>query len=133
MAAHILLIEDDPSLRYVFGKILEAAGYVVTSFPDFAGVLETLVPGAQVDLLLTDIMLRRGTPHGISLAAMVQKRRPMLPTIFMTGHREYAQFVPADAKVLIKPIGEDALLAAVASSVTPCHRQRIEGSRAAAM
>jgi CheY-like chemotaxis protein len=114
--SHIIVVEDNQELRYALAKLLESAGYVVHQFPDYHGVTELLDSGCG-DLLLVDIMLGKGTPHGISLAAMALVRRPDLPVIFVTGYTEYASYTPENANVLVKPVPDEVLLAAVKSSL----------------
>jgi DNA-binding NtrC family response regulator len=115
MAAHIILVEDDVGLRYAYLKILVAAKYAVHPFADYIGVTEMLDRDEPAHLLLVDIMLPEGTPHGIALAAMARRHRPELPVIYLTGYPDYLRHVPAEANVLVKPIAEAKLLAAVAS------------------
>ena len=74
-----------------------------------------LFDGGTGDLLITDIVLPTGTPHGISLAAMVQLHRPGIPVLFTTGYPDYLEHVPPGATVLIKPVPDDVMLATVAS------------------
>ena len=66
MARHIVIVEDDLTLRYAYAKLLESQGYVVHQFADYRGVTE-LFDGGTGDLLITDIVLPTGTPHGIAL------------------------------------------------------------------
>jgi DNA-binding NtrC family response regulator len=114
MPRHIVIVEDDPALRYAYAKLLESQGYVVHQFADYRGVTE-LFDGGTGDLLITDILLATGTPHGIALAAMVQLHRPGIPVVFTTGYPDYMPHVPPDSTVLIKPVPHDDLLATVAA------------------
>ena len=114
MARHIVIVEDDLTLRYAYAKLLESQGYVVHHFADYRGVTE-LFDGGTGDLLITDILLPTGTPHGIALAAMIQLHRPGIPVLFTTGYPGYLEHVPPGATVLIKPVPDDVLLATVAS------------------
>ena len=115
MPLHIILVEDDAGLRYVQGKVLENAGYVVHPFADYHGVMELLDQGAQANLLLVDIALTEGTPHGVAVAGMVRMRRPKIPVLFMTAYAQYVEHVWAAGKVLLKPVSSETLLEAVAS------------------
>ena len=111
---HIILVEDDTNLRYAFMKLLETAGYSVHSFPDYRGVLEMLDRGERADLLVVDIALPEGTPHGVAVAGMERRRLVNLPVVFVTAYPEFADYVPENTKVLLKPVTGDALLEAVA-------------------
>jgi len=114
MPKHILVVEDDDGLRYTYGRTLRAAGYIVFAFPDYRGVMDMLDKGAEAHLLLVDILLPVSTPHGVSVAAMAQYRRPDLPVLFVTGYTDYDRHVPAGAAVLVKPVADTMLLATVA-------------------
>ena len=114
---NIILVEDSTPLRYVLGKVLESAGYVVHAFSDYRGVLELLSAGNPVDLLVVDIALPAGTPHGIAVAAMARQRMANLPVVFVTAYPEFAEHVPDGTKVLLKPISGEALLEAVTASL----------------
>ncbi len=110
----IIVVEDDDALRYAYDRTLKAAGYVVHPFPDYRGVFELLDDGVVVDLLLVDLVLAPGTPHGLSLAAMARRRRTGLPALYVTGYPDYAEHVATGSTVLLKPVKEGLLLAAIA-------------------
>jgi len=74
-----------------------------------------LFDGGAGDLLVSDILLPSGTPHGIAVAAMVKVNRPGIPVLFITGYPDYLEHVPPGATVLIKPVLNDELLAAVSA------------------
>jgi PAS domain S-box-containing protein len=83
----ILLVEDEPSLRALVAEYLREHGYQVHEAGSAQPALE-LAQGAQLDLLLTDIVM-----PGISgpqLAAMLKESRPHLRVIFMSGYAEHA-------------------------------------------
>src|SRR4051794_29733787 len=117
MAAHILLVEDTDDLRYVLKKILEKAGFAVKGFRGYWDLTEHLATGAEADLLITDIGLSPGTPHGIAVAAMARMQRRTLPVLFLTGHPDYIRHVPDDSAILIKPVPDDILVATVTTLV----------------
>jgi DNA-binding NtrC family response regulator len=119
MPLHIFLVDDDEATRYAYGKALQAADYVVHAFPDYRGVTELLDRGAQADLLIVDVILPKGTPHGVALAAMARTHRPALPVLYMTGHPDVAPDIPSGRTLLMKPISPEQLLHAVAQAVKP--------------
>jgi DNA-binding NtrC family response regulator len=125
MPLHVLLVEDDDGLRHAYGKILTNAGHIFHPFPDYRGVLELLDAGERADVLLIDILLPPGTPHGVSLAAMARFRRPNLPVVFLTGHTQYADFVGQSDQVLLKPITDVMLLQAVIVAHNVAYNQQV--------
>ena len=103
--AHILLAEDDESLRKFLAAALVKAGHVVTDFGDGADAWECL-QGFTFDLLLTDIVMPG--MDGIELAKRAAERNAALKIMFITGFAAVAlaagEQAPAGAKVLSKPI-----------------------------
>jgi len=80
---HILLVEDEDSVRGGMVQSLEALGYRVTAV-ESAEAVEELPPASTFDLLLTDLMLPGA--HGAELAARLRNRQPGLVVIIMSGY-----------------------------------------------
>ena len=103
--AHILLAEDDESLRKFLAAALVKAGHAVTDFGDGGDAFECL-KGASFDLLLTDIVMPG--MDGIEVARLAAQRHPGLRIMFITGFAAVAlsagDRAPLGAKVLSKPI-----------------------------
>src|SRR5205814_1292205 len=73
----ILLVEDEAPVRAVTRQLLERNGYTVLEAPDGATALALVdgeTGGAQVDLLLTDVIMPGMS--GRELATRLQSRRP---------------------------------------------------------
>jgi two-component system, cell cycle response regulator CpdR len=102
--AHILLAEDDESLRKFLAAALVKAGHSVTDFGDGSDAWECL-QGFTFDLLLTDIVMPG--MDGIELAKRAAERNGALKIMFITGFAAVAlnpdSKAPKDAKVLSKP------------------------------
>jgi two-component system cell cycle sensor histidine kinase/response regulator CckA len=116
--ATILLIEDDEPLAYALSLSLERAGHRVITAVDANAALEKLATNEQIDLLLTDIIMPQGQPHGLSLARMARWKRRDLAVILMTGHPELVEHAFGE-RVLLKPVMADVILAEVAAALTP--------------
>jgi DNA-binding NtrC family response regulator len=115
MPSHVLLVEDNEELRYAYVRMLENGGYVVHPLRDYVGVLELIDRQHNIGVLIVDIVMPTGTPHGVAIAGMVRQRRPHLPVVFLTGHPEYVGYLSDNEKFLLKPVDEGMLLAAVAA------------------
>ena len=102
--AHILLAEDDESLRKFLAQALVKAGHEVTDFGDGEDAHECL-RGCSFDLLLTDIVMPG--MDGIELAKRAAEMNAALKIMFITGFAAVALHpssqAPKQAKVLSKP------------------------------
>ena len=102
--AHILLAEDDESLRKFLAAALVRAGHAVTDFGDCGDAYECL-KGFTFDLLLTDIVMPG--MDGIELAKRAVEINGGLKIMFITGFAAVALHpaseAPKQAKVLSKP------------------------------
>ena len=75
----ILVLEDEPVVRSLAQRGLEAAGYRVYQAPNGAAALQFLATEAdQVDLVLTDVVMPN--MNGQQLAEAIRQRYPGLPT-----------------------------------------------------
>ncbi len=81
---HILVVEDDPSIRRILRLQLEAAGYEVTEAEEGAAalrILETEMP----DLALLDMMMPNMDGNAVCRAIRADRRVRHLPIIFLTA------------------------------------------------
>ncbi len=109
----ILVVDDEPSVRRVMGRLLERAGYRVVEAADARTALATLARGpGDVDLVITDHAMPRMS--GIELAREVRRMRPDLPVLLTSGFldpslleraREAGVFATLD-----KPFEQDELM-----------------------
>src|SRR5450432_1941731 len=102
--AHILLAEDDESLRRFLAAALGKAGHQVADFGNGSEAYEHLM-GFRFDLLLTDIVMPG--MDGIELAKRAAEVNAALKIMFITGFAAVALHpssgAPKQAKVLSKP------------------------------
>jgi signal transduction histidine kinase/CheY-like chemotaxis protein len=87
--ATILVAEDDDAIRRVVREALEQRGYTVLEAGDGSEGLAQLQPGRPpVDLLITDVVMPR--MGGADLVAEVERQRPDLPVLFVSGYTDRA-------------------------------------------
>jgi CheY-like chemotaxis protein len=84
--AHILIAEDEDSVRSLVSRALELHGHTTVAVEDGARALEALGRGEHFDLLLTDIVMP--VMDGIALALKVAQDHPDLRILMMTGYAE---------------------------------------------
>lgn len=102
--AHILLAEDDSSLRGFLRRALERAGHDVIDCENGDDAIDALEVH-KFDLLLTDIVMPGA--DGIEVARRATARDPGMKIMFISGFAAVAlnaaQASP-QAKVLAKPV-----------------------------
>ena len=113
----ILVVDDEPAISKVTGRVLERAGYKVALAYSGNEALDIMDRLGPPELVLTDL----GMPEmgGRELAHRVRKKWPAVPVIFMSGYAGgAAEYDGADEpqRLLIeKPFDPAALIASVAS------------------
>jgi CheY-like chemotaxis protein len=117
MPASILVVDDDEGVRRVVVVTLERAGYTVGAAADYESARPILDGPSPLDLLVTDLRLGEGTPHGYSIARLARVRRPDLKLIVMTGGDDPEESALAEAGDLMlqKPFRPRELLEMVQS------------------
>ena len=83
---HVLVVEDNSSLREVVMRQLADIGYRVFPAENAAVAMEVLKREA-IDLLFTDIVMP-GETDGFALAARAREQRPELKVVFTSGFPE---------------------------------------------
>jgi two-component system cell cycle sensor histidine kinase/response regulator CckA len=105
----VLLAEDDPGLRWIFGETLRAAGFAVVAAADGAEALELARSHAgPIGMLVSDVRMPR--VGGFELAALLRAERPGVKVLFVSGHADRA---PCGSPLLAKPFWPAELSAAV--------------------
>ncbi len=81
----ILVVEDQPEVRQMAVRALDAEGYVVVEAADGVDALAIVKNGgAPVDLVITDLALPR--LDGLGLSRELATVLPGVPVLFMTGY-----------------------------------------------
>ncbi len=115
--ATILIVDDDPGVREMLERAFSGQGYEATAVSTSMECLELLHAGADFDLMVIDVLLPEGTPHGFSLGRMVRYRNPSQSLLYMSGgaidNIPDDELKRAEAPVLAKPVRITELLDAV--------------------
>ncbi|MFO7562211.1 MAG: ATP-binding protein [Enhygromyxa sp.] len=119
----VLLAEDDPVVRLIAERGLQAQGYEVLAVGDGPAALELMdeSPG-PVDLLVSDVVMP--SMSGYELAERLRQRSPGLKILFVSGYdqateREEARQSMADAAYLPKPYTVSRLADVVGQLLEP--------------
>ncbi len=108
----IIVVDDEVQVAEVLRRILEAAGYRVTTFHDSISAVKKFREDPDCcDLVLTDMLMPGMT--GAELARECLALRPGLPIIMLTGHSDTFDAHRAEAigikELLQKPVRGDKL------------------------
>ncbi|MBO3740168.1 PAS domain S-box protein [Actinoplanes flavus] len=128
---HVIVVDDDESVRDLVIRILRENGYRATAWLD--GSPRGDEPD-DVALLLTDIV-RRGR-SGPAIADRLRVHHPELPVLYMSGYSDddLRRYDLDSARIVQKPFTAVELLAAVEDSISGRaldERRRDSSSRAA--
>ena len=116
---HVLLVEDDETVREHACEVLEGAGFQVTTADDAEGAAG--VPLEAIDLLLSDVVMPGIS--GLELARRLRGQRPGLPVVLMSGYSDTLvadrETLPGEFPLIAKPFSNQALVEAVERALRP--------------
>ena len=115
--AHVLIVDDEKSMRVTLSAFLRDAGYEVQTRED-AEEAQALLTTEPFDVVVSDIILPRVT--GVELLKTIRQAAPSVQVIMMTGEPTVDTATEAlrvgACDYLFKPISKDQLLKAVANA-----------------
>ena len=116
---HILVAEDDKSVRLVLQQALARQGYAVQSSGNAVGLWK-LIESGKGDVLITDVALPDG--DALDLLPRIQERRPEMPVIVMSARSTLLTAVKAQEtgvfEYLPKPFELRSLIEVTQRAVT---------------
>jgi two-component system, cell cycle sensor histidine kinase and response regulator CckA len=120
---HVLIVEDQETVRRYIARILEQAGLAVHLAGDGADALDLIEQGTTpIELVVSDIIMPR--LNGVELLKALSVTHPDIPVILMSAYAqaELAQMgVVSPCGVLPKPFLPERLL----QEVHRCMRKRM--------
>jgi len=81
----IVLVEDDPDVRIVLAAQLKQLGYRVHAVADGSEAIDLIESPADIDIMLTDIVLPGGV-DGVTLIKDAMRARPTMGVLCMSGY-----------------------------------------------
>jgi FixJ family two-component response regulator len=110
----VAVVDDEAPMRVALGRLLRLAGYQVVAFESGHDFLSSLVHRAPACVLLD---VNMPGLSGLQVQARLLAEHVSLPIVFITASDdadiERQALEAGDLRVLHKPFGNDALLAAV--------------------
>lgn len=124
MKKHVLIVDDDSAVRESIRRVLNEAGYEVTTAVDGEQAAVEFVP-EQIDLVLLDLNLP--VRSGWDVFERLTTTHPSIPIIIITGMpNQYRTAVAAGAGALMeKPIEVAALLKTMDELLAESHEERL--------
>ena len=118
--ATVLVVDDEPPMRQLLRRTLEAEGFHVEDAPDGESALRLIQARTEpFDLVLTDLSM----PHidGRQVSETLAQYRPGVALLCMSGDPDavpYAESSDAPVRVLLKPFTPDDLYHAMRDAIT---------------
>jgi len=111
--AHILVVDDDPDVRWVTAEFLRGIGHDVTEARNGGSALTILERGDPFDLLVMDLAMPGLS--GAETVRLARRTRPDLKALFCTGYADVSRLEDETGGdvLLRKPFGPAALIEAV--------------------
>lgn len=119
--ATVLVVEDDPFLRFTLATELSQAGYVVREAASADEAETILGTGASIDLVVTDIEMP-GTRNGLDLAKSVRAFWPHIGLIVVSGIMPKTGIVGVADAFFGKPYDTERLILRIRSLLNPAQR-----------
>lgn len=109
----VLVVEDDPIVRFDTVSMIEAAGFEALEADDADAAILLLESRTDITVILTDIEMP-GSMDGLKLSFAVRDRWPPVVIIIASGRvRPKADEMPPDVTFLRKPYSAASVLDAV--------------------
>jgi signal transduction histidine kinase/ActR/RegA family two-component response regulator len=111
--AHILVVDDDPDVRWIIAEDLREIGYFVTEADSGRAALAILERGDPFDLIIADLVMNGLT--GVDTVRLARRTRSDLKVLFCSGYVDISKFAEdiAGDTLLKKPFRLDTLAEAV--------------------
>lgn len=111
---HILLVDDEEAVRYVFERYLSILGYRITTARDGAEALG-MHQADPADLIITDF--RMPYMDGGELLARLRRIDPQLPAILISANPVDAGPLLDDVRFFSKPVSMPQLSETIAAMI----------------
>jgi two-component system cell cycle sensor histidine kinase/response regulator CckA len=124
--AHILVVDDDPDVRWIISEDLREIGYLVTEADSGRAALAILERGDPCDLMIADLVMNGLT--GVDTVRLARRTRSDLKVLFCSGYADIPKFkedIGGDT-LLRKPFSPDALAEAVHTALRRTAQEAVD-------
>jgi CheY-like chemotaxis protein len=114
---HILVVDDDPDVRWIIAQDLQEIGYVVTEADSGRAALAILEQDTPCDLMVADLVMPELS--GLDTLRLARRTRPDLKVLFASGYADLSRFGAnlASHSLLKKPFKSETLAEAVQTAL----------------
>ena len=109
---HILVVDDDESMRFMLQTKLFQSGFNVTLAASGSHAIQIFQTGKKFDLIICDLKMPLKT--GIDVIRYMKESKIETPTVILTGFPEREKIIQAAQMgiqdVLVKPVRHNDLL-----------------------
>jgi signal transduction histidine kinase/ActR/RegA family two-component response regulator len=115
--AHILVVDDDPDVRWIIAQDLQEMGHVVTEADSGRAALAILERDTPCDLMVADLVMPGLS--GLDTLRLARRSRPDLKVLFASGYADLSRFGANlnHHALLKKPFKLEALAEAVQTAL----------------
>ena len=113
----VLVIDDEPAVRYVIKRLLEQDGYGVTLAADGREALELAQVGAVPDLIMLDLCMPVMSGYEVLSSMRSTRGWAKIPVIVMSGDHGFSADHLGVAACIEKPFNVAVVRAAVAAAL----------------
>jgi signal transduction histidine kinase/ActR/RegA family two-component response regulator len=115
--AHVLVVDDDPEVRWIIAQYLQEMGCVVTEAESGRAALAILEQNTPCDLMVTDLVMPGLS--GLDTLRLARRDRPDLKVLFVSGYADLSRFGDnlSNQPLLKKPLKLETLAEAVQTAL----------------
>ena len=118
--AVVLVVEDEPFLRFMAVDFIEEAGFEVIEAENADLAVAILEARTDIRIVFTDIDMP-GSLDGLKLAAAVRDRWPPIDIVIVSGLKRPDLELPARAVFFAKPYNIDTVTATLEQMAANAH------------
>jgi len=114
----ILVVEDEPLLRFILVEALQDEGYRVLAASSVLEAIGHIAKHSEIDGLVTDVDLPGGL-SGIALLELFGNCRPRAARIVVSGRSDMKEAtLPVACRIFVKPYNLDNVIAELDNQIT---------------
>jgi CheY-like chemotaxis protein len=116
----VLVVEDEPLVRIFVADFMDEAGFKVLEAADADEALTVLKARPDVQAIISDVEMPRGSINGFALARTVREQWPGIGIVITSGReRPGPEELPEEVAFLNKPYLPNTVIQVVRQMVRP--------------